>query len=165
MIFSANAARSAKKFFHRRGLAVGLFLLVLFKLWLVHTEGIYGSATEYDALWFVNAAKHWYWGAEYSWTALVRPPAYPLFIAVVHLCALPLRIAIELTQMAGYLALIAGLRKAGVPRLICLASYAAMILHPASQFNRCTMADTFYTAILPLVLGGLLSITRPLAAS
>jgi hypothetical protein len=156
VIFSANAALSAKMFFHRHGLAVGLFLLALFKLWLVHTDEIYGSATEYDALWFVNAAKHWYWGAEYSWTAFVRPPAYPLFIAVVHLCALPLRIGIELMQMAGYLMLVAGFRKAGVPRLVCLASYGVMILHPASQFNRCTMADTFYAAILPLALGGLL---------
>ncbi|HEU0048891.1 MAG TPA: hypothetical protein VFQ43_14970, partial [Nitrososphaera sp.] len=46
--------------------------------------------------------------------------------------------------------------KAGVPRWVSLLSYAAMILHPASQFNRYTMADTFYAAILPLTLGGLL---------
>lgn len=144
-------------FFHRHRLAVGLFLLVVFKLWLVHTEEIYGSATEYDALWFVNAAKHWYWGAEYSWTAFVRPPAYPLFIAFVHLWNIPMRTGIELMQMAGYLTLIAGLRQAGVPWLVCLASYAAMILHPGSfQLNNYTMADTFYAAVLPLALGGLL---------
>lgn len=112
---------------------------------------------QYDALWFVNAAKHWYWGADYSWTAFVRPPAYPLFIAFVHLWGLPLRLGIELMQMAGYLMLVAGLRKAGVPRLICLVSYAAMILHPGSfQLNSVTMTDNFYTAILPLTLGGLL---------
>ena len=156
VIFSVNAAHSARMFFRHHALAIGLFLLAVFKLWLVHTEEIYGSATEFDALWFVNAARHWYWGAEYSWTAFVRPPAYPLFIAVVHLCSIPLRIGIELMQMAGYLMLVAGLRKAGVPRLVCLVSYAAMILHPANQFNRCTMADTFYAAILPLALGGLL---------
>ena len=144
-------------FFRRHGLAAGLCLLSLFKLWLVHTEDIYGSATEYDALWFVNAAKHWYWGSDYSWTAFIRPPAYPLFIAFVHLLALPLRLGIELMQMAGYLALIAGLRKAGVPRPVCLVSYAAMILHPGSfQLNSVTMADTFYAAVLPLALGGLL---------
>jgi hypothetical protein len=144
-------------FFRRHGLAVGLFLLAVFKLWLVHTEDIYGSATEYDALWFVNAAKHWYWGSEYSWTAFVRPPAYPLFIAFVHLLDIPLRIGIELMQMLGYLALVAGLRKAGVPRWVCLVSYAAMILHPGNfQLNNVTMADTFYTALLPLARGGLL---------
>src|SRR5205814_4881987 len=134
-----------------------LLALVLFKLWLIHTEEIYGSATEYDALWFVNAAKHWYWGSEYSWTAFVRPPAYPLFIAVVHLLNIPLRIGIELMQITGYLALVAGLRKAGVPRSVCLVSYAVMTLHPGSfQLNNVTMADTFYAALLPLALGGLL---------
>jgi hypothetical protein len=153
----ANLSHSAKLFVRRHGLALGLFALAAFKLWLVHTEEIYGSATEYDALWFVNAAKHWYWGSEYSWTAFVRPPAYPLFIAVVHLSNIPLRIGIEFMQIAGYLALVAGLRKAGVPRSVCLVSYAAMTLHPGSfQLNNVTMADTFYAALLPLALGGLL---------
>jgi hypothetical protein len=60
-------------------------------------------------------------------------------------------------QAAGYLALIAGLRKAGVPRGVCLVSFAMMILHPGSfQQNSYTMADSFYAAILPLALGGLL---------
>jgi hypothetical protein len=148
---------SPQAFFRRHRLALGLLLLVAFKLWLVHAEEIYGSATEYDALWFLNSAKHWYWGSEYSWTAFVRPPAYPLFVALLHLCGVPLRIGIELMQITGYLALIAGFRKAGAPRLICLASFAAMVLHPGSfQLNNHTMADTFYAALLPLALGGLL---------
>lgn len=141
----------------RHGLGLGLLVFTLFKLWLVHTEEIYGSATEHDALWFVNAAKHWYWGSEYSWTAFVRPPAYPLFIAVMHLAHIPLRIGIEFMQAAGYLAVVAGLRQAGVPRAACLVCYAAMILHPGSyQLNSVTMADNFYAAVLPLALGGLL---------
>ena len=141
----------------RHGLVLGLLVLILFKLWLVQSEGIYGSATEHDALWFLNAAKHWYWGSEYSWTAFVRPPAYPLFIAVLHLAHIPLRIGIELMQAAGYLTVVAGLCKAGVPRLVCLIGFAAMILHPGSyQLNSVTMADNFYAAILPLVFGGLL---------
>lgn len=155
--FPVSVLRAVKLFFRRHLLAAGLFALVAFKLWLVNTEEIYGSATEYDALWFVNAAKHWYWGSEYSWTAFVRPPAYPLFIAFIHLCGLPLRIGIELMQAAGYLALVAGLRKAELPRVACLLSFAAMILHPGSfQLNSYTMADTFYAAVLPLALGGLL---------
>lgn len=157
MTFPANISESTKGFFRRHLLGVGFLVLVVFKLWLVHAEGIYGSATEYDALWFVNAAKHWYWGSEYSWTAFARPPAYPLFVAFVHLCRLPLRIGIELMQAAGYLALVAGLRKAGLPRGVCLLSYAAMILHPGSfQLNNYTMADSFYAAVLPLALGGFL---------
>src|SRR5687767_654348 len=141
----------------RHGLGLGLAVLTLFKFWLVHTEEIYGSATEHDALWFLNAAKHWYWGSEYSWTAFVRPPAYPLFIAAMHLAHIPLRIGIELMQAAGYVMIVAGLRKAGVPRPVCLIGFAAMILHPGSyQLNSVTMADNFYAAVLPLALGGLL---------
>jgi len=141
----------------RYGLLPGLLLLSLFKLWIVHTEEIYGSATEHDALLFLNAAKHWYWGSEYSWSAFVRPPAYPLFIAFLHLLHIPLRVGIELMQAAGYLTLVAGLRKAAVPRSVCLLSYAAMIFHPGSfQLNSVTMADNFYAAVLPLALGGLL---------
>jgi hypothetical protein len=144
-----------RRIWQRHGLLLGLCALGLFKLWVVHTEEIYGSSTEYDALWYVGSAKHWYWGATYSWTAFVRPCAYPLFIAVVHFLGIPLRIAIELAQMAGYGALIAALRKAAVPRWLCLVLFALMILHPASfLYNNHSMSDSFYTAILPLALGG-----------
>jgi hypothetical protein len=154
---SSSTADQAKAILRRNAFAFGLILLVLVKLWLVHTEEIYGSATEHDALWFLTAAKHWYWGSEYSWTAFVRPPAYPLFIAFLHLLHIPLRVGIELMQAAGYLAVVAGLRKAGVSRPVYLLSYAAMIFHPGSfQLNSVTMADNFYAAILPLALGGLL---------
>jgi hypothetical protein len=141
----------------RHRLALGLFLLALFKLWLVQTEDIYGSATEYDALWYVGSAKNWYWGSPYSWTAFVRPPSYPLFIALVHFCGIPLRIAIELLQMGSYMVLVGALRKAALPRVVCLSVFAAMVLHPASfEFNDYTMSDSFYAAILPLAVGGLL---------
>ena len=141
----------------RYGLAVGLLALIVFKFWLVHTEDIYGSATEYDALWYLNAARHWYWGSPYSFTAFARPPAYPLFIALAHLCAIPLRFAIELFQIGAYLVLISAFRKAGVPRSVCLFGFAVMVLHPASfLFNNHTMSDSFYAGVLPLALGGLL---------
>lgn len=141
----------------RYRLAVGLLVLIVFKFWLVHTEDIYGSATEYDALWYLGAAKNWYWGSPYSWTAFARPPAYPLFIALAHLCAIPLRIAIELFQIGAYLVLVSALRKGGVPRWVCLLAFAVMVLHPASfLFNNHTMSDSFYAGVLPLALGGLL---------
>lgn len=141
----------------RYGLALGLLLLIVFKFWLVHTEDIYGSATEYDALWYLSAAKNWYWGSPYSWTAFARPPAYPLFIALAHLCAIPLRLAIELFQIGAYLVLVSAFRKAGVPRSVCLLAFAVMLLHPASfLFNNHTMSDSFYAGVLPLALGGLL---------
>jgi hypothetical protein len=141
----------------RRGFAIGLGLLIFFRFWLVQTEDIYGSSTEYDALWFVGSAKNWYWGAPYSWTAFVRPPAYSLFIALVHACGIPLRIAIELLQIGGYLVLIAAFRRAAVPRAVCLLTFAVMVLHPATfQHNNYTLSDSFYAGMLPLAVGGLL---------
>jgi hypothetical protein len=141
----------------RHGFTVGLVSLIFFRLWLVHTEDINGSATEYDALWYVGSAKNWYWGAPYSWTAFVRPPAYPLFIALVHASGIPLRIAIELLQIIAYLVLISAFRRAAVPSGVCLLAFAAMVLHPATCWlNNYTMSDNFYTAMLPLSLGGLL---------
>jgi hypothetical protein len=109
-----------RRILQRHALLLGLLALVFFKLWMVHTEEVYGTSTEYDALWYVGSAKHWYWGATYSWTAFVRPCAYPLFIAVLHFLGIPLRIGIELMQMAGYAVLVIALRKAAVPRALCL---------------------------------------------
>jgi hypothetical protein len=144
-----------KAIIRRHGFLLGILALGFFKLWIVHTEEIYGSSAEYDHLWYVGSARHWYWGATYSWTGFVRPCAYPLFIAVVHFCGIPLRIAIELAQMAGYGVFIAALRRAGLPRALCLIIFALMILHPASLlFNNHSMSDSFYAAILPLALGG-----------
>src|SRR3954468_13282779 len=99
----------ARTIWQKYGLFLGLLILGLFKLWVVHTEEIYGSSTEYDALWYVGSAKHWYWGAPYSWTAFVRPCAYPLFIALLHFLGVPLRFGIELVQMVGYTVLIVAL--------------------------------------------------------
>jgi len=144
-----------KAILRRHGLLLGILVLGFVKLWIVHTEEIYGSSAEYDHLWYVGSAKYWYWGAAYSWTGFVRPCAYPLFIAVVHFCGIPLRIAIELAQMAGYGVFIAALHRAGLPRALCLIILALMILHPASfLFNNHTLSDSFYAAILPLALGG-----------
>lgn len=152
---TSGVSSSSRSFWQRYGLILGLVIVCLFKLWVIHTEEIYGSAAEYDALWYVGSAKHWYWGAPYSWTAFVRPCAYPLFIAVVHFFGIPLRIAIELAQMGGYAVLLAALRRTGLPRPICLISFALMILHPASfLFNNHTMSESFYAAILQLTLAG-----------
>ncbi|HEV2805349.1 MAG TPA: hypothetical protein VGW57_10520 [Chthoniobacterales bacterium] len=155
--FLINRGAMLKVVWQRYGLAVGLLVLVGFKFWLVHTEDIYGSATEYDALWYVNAAKNWFWWSPYSWTAFARPPAYALFVAVAHLCSVPLRIAIELLQIGAYVVLVFAFRKAGVARSVCLLAFAVMVLHPASfLFDNHTMSDSFYAGVLPLALGGLL---------
>jgi hypothetical protein len=134
---------------------LSLFALALFKLWVVHAEDIIGSATEYDALWFVTSAKYWYWNAPYSWTAFVRPPAYPLWIALVHAIHLPQRLAIELLQLSAWLTLVLVLRRAGIPRGLGVIAFAVLALHPGSfQWYDYTMADAFYGAVLPFALAG-----------
>ena len=138
------------------GFAVAIATLIALKLWLVQAEDIVGSATQHDALWFVRSASHWYWGAPYSWTAFVRPCAYPIWIAVVHLLHLPLRPAIELLQIGGALVLLIALRRIGTNRWIAAGCFAAICFHPAGfQLNNYTMSDTFYAAVLWYVLGGL----------
>jgi hypothetical protein len=137
--------------------AVVIATLIALKLWLVQAEDIIGSATQYDALWFVRSASHWYWNAPYSWTAFVRPCAYPLWIAVIHLVHLPQRLAIELLQIGGALVLLIALRRLGTNRWIASLCFAAICFHPAGfQLDDYTMSDTFYAAILWYVLGGLL---------
>jgi hypothetical protein len=131
--------------------------VIVFKLWLVRGEDIVGSATQYDALWYVRSASYWYWGAPYDWTAFLRPCAYPLWIALVHWLHLPLRLAIELLQIGGGLTLLAGFRSLGVNRWVCVASFFVLCLHPIGfQQNDYSMSDTFYAAVLWYILGGLL---------
>lgn len=136
---------------------LALATLLVFKLWLVHSETIVGSATQYDALWYLRSARHWYWGATYDWIAYIRPCAYPLWIAVVRRLHIPLRLAIELLQLGGALTLVLAFRGLGVNRWFCVASFAVICLHPSGfQQNNYTMSDTFYAGLLWYVLGGLL---------
>lgn len=139
------------------GFAVVIAALIALKLWIVHAEDIVGSATQFDALWYVRSASHWYWSAPYSWTAFMRPCAYPLWIAVIHLLHLPLRLAIELLQIGGALVILIALRRIGTNRWISSVCFAAICFHPAGfQLDDYTMSDTFYAALLWYMLGGLL---------
>ena len=131
--------------------------IVAAKLWLVDTQEIAGSATRHDALWFVRSAQVWYWGAQYDWTSFVRPPAYPLWLALVHSSGFRQRIAIELLQSAAYLAVVFALIRAGLPRALGLLVSALMCFHPASfHLNNYTMADSLYAAVLPAVVAGMI---------
>jgi len=143
--------------FSKTGFAAVIATLIALKLWLVHAEDIIGSATQHDALWYVRSASHWYWYAPYSWTAFVRPCAYPLWIAVIHLLHVPLRLAIELLQVGGALVLLIALRRMGANRWVSSVCFAAICFHPAGfQLDDYTMSDTLYAAALWYVLGGLL---------
>jgi hypothetical protein len=149
---------SAQRFdLSARVATVAALAIAAAKLWLSHSEEICGSATYHDAFWFVRAARDWYWGADYNWTAFVRPPAYPLWLALVDLSGVRQRLAIDLLQLGGYATLMWGLARAGVPRVVCVICFAAAAFHPGSFWqNNYTMADPFYAAVLPIAVGGML---------
>ena len=134
-----------------------LLAVVIAKLWVIATQEIAGSATRHDALWYVRSARDWYWGATYDWTAFVRPPAYPLWLAVVQSVGVRQRIAIELLQASAFLAVVLALVRVGFPRPLALAAFALMCFQPASfHLNNYTMADSLYAAALPLVVAGMI---------
>lgn len=137
--------------------AVVVLAIVGTKLWLVDTQEIAGSATRHDALWFVRSARDWYWGAKYDWTAFVRPPAYPLWLAVVQWIGIRQRVAIELLQSAAFLALAVAMIRTGLPRWVGLVAFGLMCFQPASfHLNNYTMADSLYAAVLPLVVAAMI---------
>ncbi len=142
----------------RRSLTILIFSgLILFKLWLIHGEEVIGAAGEYDQILNLKASRFWYWDAPYTYTAFMRPPGLPLFMAFSHHLGIPLRLALELLQLGSYLFLVTGLRKAGVSVLVCLFCYAALIFHPGGyQLYDYTTADAFYAAILGWSVAALL---------
>lgn len=131
--------------------------LVLFKLWLVHGEEIVASPSgTVDAWWYVDSASRGYWGDPERPTAFVRLPALPLWIAGVAWTGLPLRIAIELLQAAGALAVAASLVRAGLPRALAAVAAAVIVLHPGSfALNSVTLPDGFYAAVLHLAVAAM----------
>jgi hypothetical protein len=147
----------ARRPLSREAFILAIACVIAFKLWLVWGEEIVGSATQYDALWYLRSASHWYWGTPYDWIAFIRPCAYPLWIALVRWFHLPLRLAIELLQTGGALTLLLAFRSLGLNRWCCAGSFLVLCLHPIGfQENDYTMSDTFYTAMLWYVLGGFL---------
>src|SRR5207237_236896 len=87
----------------RRGriVLVACVLVALFKLWIVHADEIVARNAPLDDVWYLNSAKFWYWNRPYDQLAFVRPPGYPLFIALTHLTGLPLRVSTELFFLLG----------------------------------------------------------------
>lgn len=127
------------------------------KFWLIQSEEIFGSWSEYDALWYLKSASNWYWNAPYSWNAFFRTPGYPLFIATVHMLGIPLRIGIELFQTSGYLLIIYALRWLRYPRWLCFVVFAVSLFNPSSfQINNLAYSDTAYAGALVWLVGAMM---------
>lgn len=146
---------------------LGIALCVISKFWLIQNEETFAGVGVYDDLWFVEAARVCYWDTTYSWAAFVRPPGYPLFVALLHWLGISLRFGIESFQIAGYAFLIYALRRAGLPRTGCLAVFAMAIFHPCSfQLNNYALADPFYAGALVIFTAAMiLTLVRGRVAS
>jgi hypothetical protein len=134
-------------------------MMSLVKLWLMHTEEVIARPSHtVDHWWFLNSASKWYWGWKYDVHACVRPPGYPLWVAILRPTGMPLRIGIELLQIAGAFTLVWAMIKTGLSRGLCLLLVAAIIFHPVSFFvNNEALADSFYAGVLLFALAGLIA--------
>ncbi|HET9480897.1 MAG TPA: hypothetical protein VFP98_04005 [Candidatus Polarisedimenticolia bacterium] len=128
----------------------GCLAVALFKVCLVGTDEILARNQPHDDLWFVTSASHWYWSAPAE-SAMLRPPAYPLWIAAVRLTGIPLRIAVELLLLGSAFVLALALLHAGLHPAFGLLFYAVVALNPVGVLvNRYALAGTLYAPLLLL---------------
>ncbi|HEY7531126.1 MAG TPA: hypothetical protein VIC56_10660, partial [Gemmatimonadota bacterium] len=131
----------------------GCVAVTLLKLWLVGTDEIVARDQPHDDGWFLASASHWYWGAPPE-SALLRPPAYPLWVAGVRLAGAPLRIAIELALVGSAALLGFALLRAGALAPLCVLLVALVAFDPVSLLvNDYALADTLYAPLLLLLVG------------
>ena|SRR5258707_3018404 len=89
------------------GFWIGCIVLALVKLILVSNEEIVARYQPLDDLWNVMAAARGYWfGTGRDVITYVRPPAYPVWIAVAYFTRIPLRLATELLFLAAAFAFV-----------------------------------------------------------
>ncbi len=150
-VFGVAAPRAGRDF-----LFAGL-LLGLFKLWLVSGDEIVANYSPHDALWFIQSAKQRYWlgpyDAPFGAPSFIRPPAYPLFIALTKLTGIPLRLSTELLFLTAAFVFALSIIKTGKSRLLAILLYAVIIFHPASfEVNCRATPDSFYASTLLIAL-------------
>lgn len=153
-----SGTKISKKKLNFSGMVFAIFfLLTLFKLYIVSGEEILARFAPHDELWYILAARHWFWfSPNYDLMTIIHLPVYPIFIALVHSTGIPLRIGIEVAFLSSGFYFVYALRRIGINQIICLLAYILIILHPLSfdLFNR-TLAETFYA---PLLMASLASI-------
>jgi len=145
-----------------------LFFLALalqsaLKLWLVHGHEIAACDYPFDDPWYVTASTHWYWWGSYATDAFVRPPAYPLWIALSRSSGFPLRLSTELLLFAAGGVFAYALVRAHLPKAIAAIAFGLIIFHPFSVYvNDGAMADSLYAPMLLFAIAGMVAmLARP----
>jgi len=136
--------------------------LALIKLWLVHSDEVACQSSTFDEIWYAQSAKDWYWLRSYhelpfGTPPYIRPPGFPLYVALASLTGIPLRLTNELLYMAAAFVFARVLIKAGHSQLLCALIYSLIIFHPASfAINNLISPDVIYTPFLLFSLAGLI---------
>jgi hypothetical protein len=144
--------------------ALGCALVVGLKLWLVVQDEVLARAVPHDQQRYAEMAFELIqgrWLGEYGHMTLIREPAYPLWVALVHGTGIPLRLAAEGLLAAAALLFAAALVGAGLPPALALACFAIVVLQPHSLLvNRELLPAGFYLPLLLCALAGLLMAAR-----
>lgn len=128
-------------------------LVCALKLVLVTQEEIYPIDAPHDNLLYARLAAANYWGRPYDQNALIRAPAYPLWIAATRFLGVRHRIGAEVLYLASVLALTVALRAAGMNPWLAMGTCAALAMHRASfdQLNQ-LMREGFYSSVMLVLL-------------
>ncbi|MCB1119913.1 MAG: hypothetical protein KJT03_00060 [Verrucomicrobiae bacterium] len=133
----------------------------LFKYWLVLGEEIEPFYRPADDLSFVQLAKSWYWWTEYNGWSLLRPPVWPLTMAVVDYTGIPLRLFQELLLCWACFFMVSRFVKNGLNAFIGGACFVLIILHPGWLLlaNR-TLRECFYVSLLMILVAQLVPLAN-----
>ena len=133
----------------------------IFKYWLVLGEEIEPFYRPADDLNYVTLAKSWYWWTEYNGWSFLRPPIWPLAMAVVDFTGIPLRIFQELLLCWATYFLINRFRKNGLNATIAGICFVVIIHHPGWLLlaNR-TLRECFYVSLLLILVAQLVPLAN-----
>ncbi|MBH53943.1 MAG: hypothetical protein CMI18_06305 [Opitutaceae bacterium] len=133
----------------------------LFKYWLVIGEEIEPFYRPADDLNYVLMAKSWYWWAEYNAWTLLRPPVWPLFLALVNVSEIPLKIVQELLLCGSTFFVLNRFRKNGINAALAGITFILIIHNPGWLLlaNR-TLREGFYACLILILIGQLIPLAN-----
>lgn len=119
------SARNGSLLFWCIGLAIVVVRLVSWK-----GKGIPLVDMGLDDNLYLDLAKNWYWSRNYDRLSFVRPPGFPLWIALVNFVGLPLAISLKALYLSGGLMMArAGFRLA-IPTYLVLTAFGLFAFQP-----------------------------------
>lgn len=79
---------------------------------------------------YLDLAKNWYWNRNYDRLSIVRPPAFPLWIALVNFVGLPLAISLKALYLSGGLMMARAGFRLSIPTYLVLAVLGLFAFQP-----------------------------------